>query len=56
MRDYEQLIKSFETKHGMTFVEFSKKLEYGATIHEEDDWLEWEAALNMLKARGDKTL
>jgi hypothetical protein len=34
----------------MSFSDFSKKLEPGATIKEEDDWMEWEAAVNMLDA------
>ncbi len=36
--------------YGMSFSDFSKKLEQGATIEEEDDWMEWEAAVNMLGA------
>ncbi|VVB95498.1 Uncharacterised protein [uncultured archaeon] len=34
----------------MTFTDFSKKLKNGASIKEEDEWMEWEAAKNMLKA------
>jgi hypothetical protein len=33
----------------MPFDVLSKKLETGASISEEDDWMEWEAAQNMLK-------
>ncbi|KCZ72792.1 hypothetical protein ANME2D_01227 [Candidatus Methanoperedens nitroreducens] len=33
----------------MSFGAFSKKLEKDASIPEEDDWMEWEAAENMLK-------
>jgi hypothetical protein len=34
----------------MSFSDFSKKLEQGATIEEENDWIGWEAAVNMLDA------
>ena len=47
---YEHVIKKFERRYGMSFSDFSKKLEQGATIKEEDDWMEWEAAINMLDA------
>jgi hypothetical protein len=47
---YEHVIKNFERRYGMSFSDFSKKLEQGATIKEEDDWMEWEAAVNMLDA------
>ena len=49
---YEHVIKKFERRYGMSFSDFSKKLEQGATIKEEDDWMEWEAAVNMLGAQG----
>ena len=50
LRYYEHVIKKFERRYGMSFSDFSKKLEQGATIKEEDDWMEWEAAINMLDA------
>ena len=50
IRYYEHVIKKFERSYGMGFSDFSKKLEQGATIKEEDDWMEWEAAVNMLDA------
>ena len=46
---YKKQLKLFEKKYGMSFSAFSKKLEKGASIPEEDDWMEWEAAENMLK-------
>lgn len=46
---YKNQLKAFEKKYGMSFGAFSKKLEKGASIPEEDDWMEWEAAKNMLK-------
>ncbi len=47
---YRIKLKAFEQKYHMTFTEFSKKLKKGASIREEDEWMEWEAAKNMLKA------
>ncbi len=44
---YECIIEKFERKYSMDFSDFSKKLERGAAIKEEDDWMEWEAAINM---------
>jgi hypothetical protein len=49
---YEHVIKKFERRYSMSFSDFSKKLEQGATIKEEDDWMEWEAAVNILNALG----
>ncbi len=46
---YKKQLKTFEKKYGASFGTFSKKLEKGASIPEEDDWMEWEAAKNMLK-------
>nr|QNO49660.1 hypothetical protein FBMMOPGC_00007 [Methanosarcinales archaeon ANME-2c ERB4]QNO50107.1 hypothetical protein GDOAKEED_00011 [Methanosarcinales archaeon ANME-2c ERB4] len=50
LNHYEQIIKKLERKYDVSFGDFSKKLERGATITEEDDWMEWEAAINMLGA------
>ncbi len=47
---YRMQLKDFEQKYRMTFTDFSKKLKKGASITEEDEWMEWEAAKNMLKA------
>jgi hypothetical protein len=46
---YKKQLKVFEKKYGMSFGAFSKKLEKSASIPEEDAWMEWEAAENMLK-------
>ena len=46
---YKKQLKIFEKKYGMSFEAFSKKLEKGASIGEEDEWMEWEAAENMFK-------
>ena len=46
---YKNQLKTFEKKYTMSFEALSRKLESGASILEEDDWMEWEAAQNMLK-------
>jgi hypothetical protein len=46
---YKKQLKTFEKKYSMSFDALSRKLETGASIPEEDDWMEWEAAENMLK-------
>ncbi len=47
---YKKQLKTFEQKYRMSFDAFSKKLEKGASIKDEDEWMEWEASENMLKA------
>ncbi len=44
----EAEIRRYEQKYQQTFVEWSESLSGRATITEEDDWLEWEAACDML--------
>jgi len=46
---YEKQLKTFEKKYSMSFDALSRNLETGASIPEEDDWMEWESAENMLK-------
>ena len=46
---YKQHIQTFKEKYGMSFKALTEKLETGASIAEEDDWMEWEASENMLK-------
>ena len=48
IESYKNQIVIFKKKYG-SFKAFSKKLENGASIAEEDDWMGWEAAENMLK-------
>lgn len=49
IRSYERKIKRFEAKYG-SFEQFSSKIRGKATPMQEDEWMEWEAAINMLKA------
>jgi hypothetical protein len=45
---YRHRISHLRKKYDMTFDEFTTHLRGRATIEQEDDWLEWEAALDML--------
>jgi hypothetical protein len=45
---YRRRISRLKKKHNMTFDEFTAHLNGRATIDQEDDWLEWEAAMKML--------
>lgn len=45
---YKKQLELFEKKYNTSFSAFSEKLEESASIPEEDDWMEWEAAENML--------
>jgi hypothetical protein len=49
IKAYERKIKRYEAKYG-SFEQFSQKICGEATPWQEDQWLEWEAAINMLKA------
>jgi hypothetical protein len=46
---YERKIKRYEAKYG-SFEDFSRKICGKATPVQEDQWMDWEAAINMLKA------
>jgi hypothetical protein len=45
---YRRRIREFERKYGADFQVFSGRLLGRATPSEEDDWLEWRSALEML--------
>jgi hypothetical protein len=45
---YRRRIRHFEHKYGMDFQAFSARLEEGANIIEEDDWMAWRSALSLL--------
>jgi hypothetical protein len=45
---YRRRIRHFEHKCGMAFQAFSARLEDGATMAEEDDWMAWRSALSLL--------
>jgi hypothetical protein len=46
----EQEIARFQKKYGTSFEEWSDSLVGKATIKEEDDWMEWESARDMLES------
>lgn len=41
-------LRRYEQKHRQTFAEWTESLSGQATIADEDDWMEWEATLDML--------
>jgi hypothetical protein len=45
---YRRRISHLRKKYDMTFDEFTAHLRGKASIEQEDDWLEWEAAIDML--------
>lgn len=49
IKRYKEDIKQFEKKHG-TFDKFSAELKIKPSTEKEDEWMEWEAAINMLDA------
>lgn len=44
---YERRVKNFERKHRASFETFTARLQNRATIRHEDEWMEWEAAIEM---------
>ena len=44
---YKRLILEFQAKYKFNFEEFSKKIKNKATFEEEDDWMDWKAAIEM---------
>jgi Arc/MetJ-type ribon-helix-helix transcriptional regulator len=45
---YERRVKNFERKHRVSFEIFTKRLQRRATIPQEDEWMDWEAARDLL--------
>ncbi len=41
-------LRRYEQKYQCTFADWSESLSGRATVADEDDWMEWEALLNML--------
>ena len=50
IKRYEGKVRRFESKYKTSFPEFTKNLEGKATRKLEDEWMEWESAINMLEA------
>ena len=49
IKTYQRINKRYEAKYG-SFEQFANKIKGSATPKQEDEWMEWEAARNMLKA------
>lgn len=47
---YEKILEKFESKYKVSFSDFTKSLKGNATPKSEEDWMEWESAINMLEA------
>ena len=47
--EYNKVISCFEKKYQKDFGDFSKSLTNCAAVEEEDDWMEWKGAIEMLK-------
>ncbi len=49
---YKEEVKKFESKYKTNFSSFIKEIKPGkhGTIEKENEWMEWEAAINMLEA------
>ncbi len=47
---FERRVRRFEKKHRTTFEKYGKRLRNRATIRQEDEWMEWEASIEMLDA------
>jgi len=50
IKTYDRIIKTFQKKHRKDFDTFSKDLKNKATPELEDDWMEWNGAIEMKKA------
>jgi len=48
MLRYRRRIQRMERKHGTDFVGFTRQLEGSATPQQEDDWLAWRSAIDMM--------
>lgn len=49
IKNYQRINKKYQAKYG-TLERFSKSIKGKATPKQEDEWMEWESARNMLKA------
>lgn len=49
IRTYESAVRKYRAKHG-SLGRFGAKIKGKASPKQEDDWMEWEAAEDMLKA------
>ncbi|OQX80274.1 MAG: hypothetical protein B6D64_03390 [Bacteroidetes bacterium 4484_276] len=47
LKDYNTIAEKFELKYKNGFNEFTANIKNTASIAEEDDWMEWKAAMEM---------
>ena len=48
IKSYQNRVRKFEKKY-QSWEKFTKEIEGRATPQQEDEWMEWEGARNMLK-------
>lgn len=48
MLRYRRRIQRMERKHGSDFAGFTRRIEGSATPQQEDDWLAWRSAIDMM--------
>ena len=46
---YRRRIQRLERKHGTDFAGFTREIEGSATPQQEDDWLAWRSAIDMMQ-------
>lgn len=51
--EYNTIISNFEKKYKKDFTSFTKDIENSTTLENEDDWMEWKAAIEMRKGWHD---
>ncbi len=49
LKIYQKKVHDFEKKHQLSFEDFTRSLKGKASWKDEDDWLDWEDAVELLK-------
>ncbi len=50
LHDYRTVMKTLEKKHQQNFEQFTQSIRQNATYDDEEDWMEWKAAVEMATA------
>ena len=50
LEGYNTITENFEAKYKISFNDFSANIKNTASIPEEDDWMDWKAAMEMKEA------
>ncbi len=53
LHDYRAAMKTLEHKHQQNFEQFTQSIRQNATYDDEEDWMEWKAAVEMAAAWND---